>query len=254
MTAPAATSKDYIRVLGKLWEEVSYEQMHNVWPNHAKSYVRAFWKQEMGRPLPYKIRIGSGNRSTWVHGGVLTVNPRQGWRNINHDMSHYIHWRKTGLSHKGGHMSVERDGARLIKRRFLETRPQPKKVKPEEDLIAKRAASIDRRIVGWEKKLKRAAKALKKLSKQRKYYAKKLLEPRPEPKPRKPRGTLAQLALLHSVEVDKRDYGGYGVWPPAGIEVADDPFMDDHYVDTAKEARERVRVYANMTAPLHLGG
>jgi len=255
-----ATAKDYVRVMGKTWGGVSPEQMWNVWENHAKSYVRAFWKQEMGRPFPYKIRIGSGNRNTWLQGSVFTINPKKGWRDINHDMSHFIHWRKTGLSHQGGHMSVERDGAQLIRRRFLEEGSPPVKAKPEIDLIEKRAASVDRRIVGWEKKLKRAAKALKKLKKQKRYYVKKLSEPRPEPKPRKKpakRLNIFEFGEKHGVKVEKEqweDHYSYYVTPLEGCDTDTDPYYGDHYVHDAKEARERILHYAKIVVPFTLEG
>lgn len=260
-----ATAKDYVRVMGKAWKEVSHEQMRNVWENHAKSYVRAFWKQEMGKPFPYKIRIGSGNRNTWLQGRVFTVNPNAGWSDINHDMSHFIHWRKTGLSHKGGHMSVERDGAALIRRRFLESGPKPEKAKPEVSLVAKRAASVDRRIVGWEKKLKRAKTALKKLKKQKRYYVKKLaddrlnftLERKPRKKPAK-RLNIFEFGEKHGVDVEKEDWGegaySYYVTPKEGVDTDADPFYGDHYVHDAKEARERVMAYASRAEPFSPGG
>ena len=252
-----ATAKDYIRVMGKAWGDVSPEQMRNVWESHAKSYVRAFWKQEIGVKFSWKIRIGSGNRNTWLQGNVFTVNPKAGWRDINHDMSHFIHWRKTGLSHKGNHMSVERDGAQLIKRRFLESGPKPKKAKPEVSVVAKRAASVDRRIVGWEKKLKRAKTALKKLKKQKRYYVKKLAEDRLnfrlEPRKRAKRLNIFEFGEKHGVDVEKEDWGegaySYYVTPKDFVETEADPYYGDHYVHDAKEARERILHYASKVTP-----
>jgi hypothetical protein len=243
--------------MGKAWDGVPREQMRNVWTNHAESYIRAFWKQEVGRKFPWKIRIGSGNRNTWLNGGVFTVNPDRGWHSINHDMSHFIHWKKTGLSHKGGHMSVERDGAELIRRRFLESGPKPKKAKPEVSLVAKRAASVDRRIVGWETKLKRAKTALKKLKKQKRYYVKKLAEDRLnfrlEPRKRAKRLNIFEFGEKHGVNVEKEDfddgYYKYFVSPKEGMDTDADPFDGDHYVSDAYEARERVLAYAKVASP-----
>lgn len=164
----SATAADYKRVMDKAWDGVGAVEMANVWDNHAKSYVRAFWKQETGRKFPWPIRIGSGSRRTWLHRGIFTVNPAQGWYKINHDMSHFIHWHLTGLTHKGGHLSRERDGATLIKRRFLETERALKK--PKVDLVAKRAASVEKRLKAWETKRKRAENALKTLRQKKRYY------------------------------------------------------------------------------------
>ena len=53
----------------------------------------------------------------------------------------------------------------------------PAKVKPTtRELQEKRAASVDRRIIKWERKLRRAQNALVKLRKQKRYYGKVLSE------------------------------------------------------------------------------
>jgi len=166
----AVHPSEYDRLVESVWKEASSEQMRNVWPNHAKSYVRAMWKAEMGRKFPWKIRIGTGNRRTWLHRRVFTVNPEQGWHDINHDMSHFIERRKTGGAHTNGHLRFERHGAQLITRRFLETDPPPKKEKP--DMVAVRATRVEAGIKRWEAKLRRASTALKKLKKQQRYYQK----------------------------------------------------------------------------------
>jgi len=167
-----ATANDYNRIMRKAWADVPNEQMFNVWPNHAASYCRAMWKQATGRKLQWKIRIGTGNRRTWVNRGVLSVNPDQGWHDINHDFTHFIERRKTGDAHSESHLYLERDGAELIRRRFLTEGKPPEEPKPtKEDLQTKRAASVDRRIIQWERKQQRATNALKKLRKQKRYYA-----------------------------------------------------------------------------------
>jgi hypothetical protein len=172
----AVTPAEYERIVESIWKEGSTkEQRRNVHPNLAMNYIRAFWKQEVGTKFRWKIRIGTGNRRTWLHRGVFTVNPEQGWHDINHDMSHFIERRKTGGAHTDQHIRLERNGAALIVRRFLRDEPyvEPKK---EVDHVAKRAASVDARIKKWETKLRRATTALKKLKKQKKYYDAKLAE------------------------------------------------------------------------------
>jgi len=159
---------EYDRIVESIWKEIPPEQMRNVWPNHAMSYVRAMWKAETGRKFPWKIRIGTGNRRTWLHYQVFTVNPKQGWHDINHDMAHFIERRKTGGAHTSSQLRRERNGAHLIVRRFLETEPPPKKAKP--DMVIVRAARVDAGIKRWEAKLRRASTALKKLKKQQRYY------------------------------------------------------------------------------------
>ena len=171
------TARDYNRVVEKIWDENStLAQRNNVHPNLAMNYVRAFWKQEMGRKFPYKLRVGSGNRRTWRDSKGFTVNPDQGWHDINHDMSHYIERCKTGAAHSDQHLRLERNGAALICKRFLRDEPYEEPKKSTRDLQAERAARIDARIKKWEPKLKRATTALKKLRKQKKYYDKVLEE------------------------------------------------------------------------------
>ncbi len=159
---------EYDRIVESIWKEIPPEQMRNVWPNHAMSYVRALWKAETGRRFPWRIRIGTGNRRTWLHYQVFTVNPKQGWHDINHDMAHFIERRKTGGAHTSRQLTRERNGAHLIVRRFLETEPPPKKAKP--DMVIVRATRVDAGIKRWEAKLRRASTALKKLKKQQRYY------------------------------------------------------------------------------------
>ena len=167
------TAREYTRVVEAIWKPIPFEQMLNVWPTHAVSYVRAMWKAEMGTKFPWKIRIGTGNRRTWLHSGVFTVNPNQGWHDINHDMGHFIERRKSGGAHTDQQLRLERNGANLIVRRFLETEPPPlKKAKP--NMIEVRASRVDAGIKRWEAKLRRASTALKKLKKQQRYYQKAL--------------------------------------------------------------------------------
>ena len=165
-----ATARDYNRIMRKAWDGVPNEQMFNVWPRHAASYCRAMYKKATGRKLHYDIRFGSGNRRTWTRNGVLTVNPDQGWHDINHDFTHWIERRTTGEAHSDHHLQLEREGALMIRRRFLTEGPEPKVEKPKRDLVAERAARVDAGIDRWEKKLKRAQTALKKLKRKKRYY------------------------------------------------------------------------------------
>ena len=170
------TAKDYQLAVETIWQERSTkEQRRNVHPNLAMNYVRAFWKQEMGGKFPWKLRIGSGSRRTWLRSYVFTVNPDQGWHAINHDMSHFIEREKTGGAHTNQHVRLEAAGAALICRRFLRDEPYVEK-KKQRDHVAERAARVDAGIKRWETKLRRATTALKKLKKRKRYYDKVLAE------------------------------------------------------------------------------
>ncbi len=164
------TARDYELAVESVWNEKSTAaQRRNVHPNLAKSFVRAFWKQEMGGKLPWTLRVGSGNRRTWMNDFVFTVNPDQGWHDINHDMGHFIERRKSGGLHTDYQVRLESAGARLICRRFLRDEPY---VDPKKgcDHVVDRASRVDAGIKRWDAKLKRAANALKKLKKKKRYY------------------------------------------------------------------------------------
>lgn len=169
------TARDYELVVERVWRKATSKQLRNVHPNLAKNFVRAMWKQEMGGKLPWKLRIGSGNRRTWMNDFVFTVNPDQGWHDINHDMSHFIERRGSGGAHTDNQVRLEGAGARLIMRRFLRDEPyvDPKKGR---DRVADRATRVTAGIERWDAKLKRAVNALKKLKKQQRYYDKVLAE------------------------------------------------------------------------------
>jgi len=169
------TPEDFDRVVNSIWAEVSKAQKWNVHPNLAMNYIRAMWKAETGRKFPWKIRIGTGNRHTWLRSGVFTVNPDQGWYEINHFMAHFIERRLTGEAHSNAQLRRERNGAHMIVRKFLRDEPyvEPKKL---EDKVSLRAVRVDANIKRWEAKLKRAANALKKLKTKKRYYDKVLTE------------------------------------------------------------------------------
>ncbi len=171
------TPEEFDRIVESIWREQSTpEQRRNVHPNLAKNFIRAMYRQVMKKPFPYKIRIGSGNRRTWCRWGVFTVNPDQGWHDINHDMGHWLERQLTGDAHSNQQLRFERDGALLICRRFLRDEPYEKPKKSTRDLQAERAARVDANIKRWETKLKRANNALKKLRKKKRYYDKVLAE------------------------------------------------------------------------------
>ncbi len=170
------TPEDFNRVVESIWAEQSTSaQRRNVHPNLAMNYIRARYREVFKKKFPYRFHIGSGNRRTWADYGTFTVNPDQGWHDINHDMSHWLERRLSGDAHTNRQLRFERDGAALICRRFLRDKPyvEPKKL---EDKVALRAGRVDANIKRWEVKLKRAANALKKLKTKKRYYDKVLSE------------------------------------------------------------------------------
>ena len=125
------TPEEFNRIVESIWKEQSTPaQRRNVHPNLAMNYIRARYREVFKKKFPYRFHIGSGNRRTWAEYGTFTVNPDQGWHDINHDMSHWMERRLTGEAHSNQQLRFERDGAALICRRFLRDEPY---VEPKED-------------------------------------------------------------------------------------------------------------------------
>lgn len=129
----------------------------------------------------WKFRITSGNRHTWKadEPGVFMVNPsyrwRPGWPGIIHSISHYVHQRV--CPKLGGHEIHPMTEIHLAKyareRGFhLGRLKRAKMEKPPVDPRQVRLAKIDKQTKAWTTKAKRAATALKKLAKQRRYLVK----------------------------------------------------------------------------------
>jgi hypothetical protein len=83
--------------------------------------------------VPPEITLTSGNRHTWIGGGV--INPDRGWHTLVHSISHYAHRRRLpGLApHDKSHARLElRLVKQVVKRGWLEGRlkPQPKPEAP----------------------------------------------------------------------------------------------------------------------------
>jgi hypothetical protein len=84
-----------------------WDAVNKVWPKgvnlipterEAVTGVKRLYKKFMGRPCRWDIKITSGNRYTWVRRNTLYINPNHGyyggWRDIVHELSHYIFMRK----------------------------------------------------------------------------------------------------------------------------------------------------------------
>ena len=129
-----------------------------------------------------EFKLTSGNRYTWTRRGVFYVNPARhewnvgnGWQTIVHNIAHWAGRRLYPTADPHDHRTafIERKLAEhVVKSGWLDGKlKRERKPKPEVDRVALRATRIDQRIVAWERKLKRAENALKKLRRQQKYYA-----------------------------------------------------------------------------------
>lgn len=56
-------------------------------PETALRAAKKLWRVATGKAWPGTWKLTSGNRSTWFHGTVFSVNP-ESWRDMVHDLSH----------------------------------------------------------------------------------------------------------------------------------------------------------------------
>ncbi len=161
-----------------------YSAVNAGWPKpvpqltgpEAASAAKRLYRKFMGKPWKGKVRITSGNRYSYIRGGVLFVNPdghhRSGWSDLVHDLSHYMHRRlhPNQSPHGSHHRTLETEMvAHVVKSGWLAgalQRPE----KPKDDPREIRFRRVLARIKAWEAKERRAKTALKKLERTRAYY------------------------------------------------------------------------------------
>ena len=121
------------------------------------------------RPYPRKqlgslqLKIMYGNLRTYIHRG--RVNPCHGWWGLVHDISHDI---ENGHSPK--HEWLERQLAEYVRDQgWIDGKLRPAE-KPKVDPKQVRYRRVLARLDAWQRKLKRAETAIKKLQRQKAYY------------------------------------------------------------------------------------
>lgn len=145
-------------------------------PKEAMAGAKRLYRVAMGKPWRGRVEITSGRRHTSIRSGVLYVNPDQtwdgGWHGIVHSISHHASWRLYRENHGPRHAFIEKELiAYAVRSGFLDGKlRRPVKEKPAADPKAARHASVLARIEAWERKMKRAETALRKLARQRAYY------------------------------------------------------------------------------------
>ena len=160
--------------------QARYVKVNAEWPNplpaltpqEAVSAAKRLYRFGMKRAWKRSIEITSGNRYTWIRGGVFYVNPDKGWHDLVHDISHLVHQRlhPERSGHDFRHAHLERAMVvEVISKGWLDGKLR-REAKPTPDARTVRHQSVLRRIKLWESKRKRADNALKKLAKQKAYY------------------------------------------------------------------------------------
>ncbi len=149
---------------------------------------RRLWRFSMGEAYTALISFSSGNRrpTRWHWEGnrrCVTINTSAGWREFVHDASHlFVHLCNPGdRPHSKFHARFEAKLVReVIKRGWLEgkLRDAPKAAEqPIDELTQRRRDKLARIAAGlerWDSKLRRAERAIAKLQKSRRYYARAL--------------------------------------------------------------------------------
>lgn len=166
-----------MKVSRKIW----YERVNKTWPETVPSLTdveavkagKKLYRFVFGKTWSGMIRVTKGRRYSWIRRGEMIVNPSRGWKTLVHDLSHRFNYYIDGTAHGGTHARLERRMIKeVLKRGWLEgtlkTIPVTPKEKPSK--VVSKLQSIVKRLDTWERKKRRAENAIKKLTRQKKYY------------------------------------------------------------------------------------
>ena len=114
-------TSDYERIMGKAWDGVSRDDKRTLTLEHGEKYAAAYWRRHANtKRVPWdSVKRTRGNRYSWVKRGELIINVEKGWEDLNHLFSHYVNRRLGHKSHGDRHLELERDGALLIREKYL---------------------------------------------------------------------------------------------------------------------------------------
>ncbi len=155
-------------------------------PEDSIAAARKLYRHAMGRPWKGEVKLTSGNRYTWVEGGVLYVNPNRhggGLREIVHLISHYAHRRlhprdkphsirQARLERKLATFAIERgwhEGQPVVKLRAKAEKPEPVE-QPKPDKVAQRYHRMVSRRDKWKREAERAKRLLAKAEREVRQY------------------------------------------------------------------------------------
>ena len=178
MTQVSSSDNLYDRLVNSRWPEPCPAPT----PEEAMRGAKRLYRVAMGRPWTGKVKMTSGQRYTWIRGGVFYINPdetspRGGWQEIVHSISHYCHRRlhPNAKPHDAKQVYLERDLTKyVIEHGWLNGKLKPKTVdKPPRDIVKKRYERILAREQSWARKFSRAQRALAMAALERKIYEKK---------------------------------------------------------------------------------
>jgi hypothetical protein len=162
------TRNEWYRRVNATWPE---GKLPPLTPDEAWRAARRLFRFETGDSRVDYLKVTSGNRRTLVRGRTLVFNPVDGWHTLVHIVSHYACPGHHGAEHARCEIAMIKE---VLKRGWLNgTLTSEPKPEPVRDAVAERAKRIDARLVRWERRLKRAQTAIRKLKRQQRYYAQK---------------------------------------------------------------------------------
>jgi hypothetical protein len=234
--------------------------------------TRRLWRFGMGTTTQRKFQHSTGDSraaNPYRKAGTFHLNPDRGWQELVHDLSHIMvqACNPGERPHSKFHARFEAKLVReVLKRGWLDgsLRDKPKAaIAPHDALHAKRMdklARIDAAVERWERKHARAERAMAKLAKQRRYFAK-AVEAGPQERPAKPasgpakprtprapkEGTMAwakATAAAHGIELDP-DRDGVWVSHPDFDDGDSDPLHGSHFCVGPAEVCEGVEAYVS---------
>jgi hypothetical protein len=137
------------------------------------SAIKRLYRLEMNKSLPkhYEFKTTSGNRHTWCRSRTWKINSQTTWEDIIHSACHWIEYRKYGSDAKIHNLNSFRMEKRFVEYAYkhkwhLGTLIRATKPKVEVNKDALMIDRLEKNIISWEKKIKKANTFIKKYSKQ----------------------------------------------------------------------------------------
>jgi hypothetical protein len=137
-------AEDYNRIIGNAWDGVSRADKRTLTLEHGEQYAVEYWRRHFETAtVPWNsVKKTSGNRNSWVRNRQLKINVSDGWEDLNHLFSHYVGRRLGYKPHGSQHIELERDGALLIREKYLPitvalpvVEPKPKRPRRRQESI-----------------------------------------------------------------------------------------------------------------------
>ncbi len=163
-----------------------YAKGNSLWPDplpeltfpEAVRAARKLYRYVLGRKCPWVFKQVHGRLNTWVYSGCLNINlagdwQHKGWADLVHSLAHLCHNRipDHDKPHSKEHARLEiRMIKEVLKRGWLAGALKDKLTTAPADARVKELERIAAAKSRWERKMKRAQTALKKLTRRERYY------------------------------------------------------------------------------------